>query len=354
MTKVTADQYKQYQELQNKLADALDNRDENAITQINAQLTAWAQQNSVDLTQPLEVEADTPDNGYVKPGGWGASTDANTWTITNMKDTPTLFKIVDSAGKNVAVNFRSQAGAQAYIDAHKGTTPPPPPPPSGDKDQFGIRKIFPDKAGGQVNTNGSARYFTRHYASGKPDDPTVEYTVTMPSGHQQDLECTCIVEMTGMNHNDTVDWKTRGPAHQDGSGKAWYCIDQETNGGNSGTKFQVERPHPSMHDNSSKVSVTGYSPPNLSSAKFGWKGITVNMSDNDVYIACWINMTPDDESGWRKIWDVHDKGQITDGQITPPTGGNVQIRIDGIKGKPLFTKGSVREITYSQASADSK
>ena len=50
----------------------------------------------------------------------------------------------------------------------------------------------------------------------------------------------------------------------------------------------------------------------------------------------------------------HDTGQIPEGQITPPTGGNIQIRIDGIIGKPLFDKVSVREITYNEASASAQ
>jgi hypothetical protein len=105
-----------------------------------------------------------------------------------------------------------------------------------------------------------------------------------------------------------------------------------------------------MHDASDKVKVYGFDIPNISTATFQWKGIAVNKGPNDVYIAAWINMTPADQTGWKKIWDVHDVGQIDSGQITPPTGGHVQVRIDGIKGKPKFTKGSVREIAYVESS----
>jgi hypothetical protein len=70
-----------------------------------------------------------------------------------------------------------------------------------------------------------------------------------------------------------------------------------------------------------------------------------------VYIACWINVTPEDPNGFKKVWDVHDTGQIESGQITPPTGGNCQVRIDGIKGTVSFEKSSVREIVYDEASA---
>ena len=202
-------------------------------------------------------------------------------------------------------------------------------------------------------TKADTVYKTRNYASGKPSEPTVELTITVPIANAQDIETTTIVQMTGMAHNDTIDFKHRGPAHQDGDAKthAWYCIDQETDGGNTGKKLQIERPHPSMHDASNLVK-TYFSPPKIATARIGWKAITVNKSPTDVYIAAWINMTPDYQGTWKKIWDCHDTGQIPSGQITPPTGGNVQFRCDGIIGKPTFSKSSVREVAYSQEAAD--
>jgi hypothetical protein len=38
------------------------------------------------------------------------------------------------------------------------------PNTTGDKDQFGIRKIFPDKVGGITITTAGVEYKTRHYA----------------------------------------------------------------------------------------------------------------------------------------------------------------------------------------------
>ncbi len=360
MTKVSQALYDEYKGLADQLASALDNRDQITVTQINAKITAWALVNKVDLTQVVEVDK-TPvpaDAGVVKPGGWGANPDASKWTVTHMKNPPVEFKVVDDKGVNVATNFKTQAGAQAYIDAHKGIPVPVPCPPGQHKDasgkcvdQFGQRKIFPDKAGGLTVTKADVVYKTRNYASGKPSEPTVELTITVPLDHAQDIEATAEVQMTGMSHNDTIDWKLRGPPHQDGDAKthAWYCIDQETNGGH-GTCFQVERPHPSMH-NATSLTTKYFSAPNIAKSTIGWKGIVVNKAPNDVYIACWINVTPADQNGWKKVWDCHDIGQIPEGQITPPTGGNCQIRIDGIIGKPLFSKASVREVAYNEASA---
>jgi hypothetical protein len=217
-------------------------------------------------------------------------------------------------------------------------------------DSQGQRAIFPSKPGGVNLTNPGVEFMTRHYASGMSDDPSVEVTFSVPSGHQMDLEVTAIVQMNGMNHNDTIDWKLRGPGHSDGSGKRWYCIDQETNGGH-GTCLQVESPHPHMTDNTSKVSKY-FSPPNISRARLGWKGLAVNRDANSCYLACWVNMTPDDQSGWKKVWDVMDTGQISGGAPrTAATGGNVQFRCDGISSHPSFTKASCREISWNASSA---
>lgn len=60
-----------------------------------------------------------PSEGFVKPGGWGASDDPTSWKLTNMRDKPALFKVTDSAGKNVATDFSSKQTAQQYIDYHK-------------------------------------------------------------------------------------------------------------------------------------------------------------------------------------------------------------------------------------------
>ena len=70
--------------------------------------------------QPQPPILKPADGTYViKPGGWGAVDNPNTWKITNMRDYPELFKIVDPADRNVATNFASQELAQSYIDYHK-------------------------------------------------------------------------------------------------------------------------------------------------------------------------------------------------------------------------------------------
>jgi len=99
-------------------------------------------------------------------------------------------------------------------------TPVPGPgggtaPPGGGGTTAGLapdgqRAIFPSKPGGRYVTTASTEFMTRHYASGMPElvnkrynDPSVE--VTLDSAGVMNQELTCIVQMNGMNHNDTVE-----------------------------------------------------------------------------------------------------------------------------------------------------
>jgi hypothetical protein len=74
----------------------------------------------------------------------------------------------------------------------------------------GQRAIFPSKPGGRYVTTAGTEFKTRHYASGMPElqkkrynDPSVE--VTLDSAGVMNQELTCIVQMAGMNHNDTIE-----------------------------------------------------------------------------------------------------------------------------------------------------
>lgn len=59
----------------------------------------------------------------------GANADANTWKVVPMKDDPRLFKVVDSAGINVADRFHTNANAEQYV-AHFVCSFRPAPAPT--------------------------------------------------------------------------------------------------------------------------------------------------------------------------------------------------------------------------------
>ena len=70
-----------------------------------------------------------PDDG--RPQDKGANADAHTWKVVSMKDDPSLFKVVDSAGINVADQFHSEANAKQYISYSVCNMPSPTPTNTG-------------------------------------------------------------------------------------------------------------------------------------------------------------------------------------------------------------------------------
>ena len=138
-----------------------------------------------ELPQPPIVK---PAEGtyVVKPGGWGALENPNTWKVVNMRDYPDLFKIVDAPGKNVATNFATEALAQQYITYFKANweeeddpqqnepgvpeeQPKPPHPATGEDGPY--------KAIGEELEGVKRGPTIRHYQSGKDDDKTIEMNV---------------------------------------------------------------------------------------------------------------------------------------------------------------------------------
>ena len=69
-----------------------------------------------------------PNDGRPQPIK-GANLDAHTWKVVPMTDDPSLFKVVDSAGINVADLFHSKANAEQYIVRFLCFTSSPSTPP---------------------------------------------------------------------------------------------------------------------------------------------------------------------------------------------------------------------------------
>lgn len=320
----------------------------------------------IDLSGKLEPGPEQePDEGYVKPGGWQANPDPKTWKVVPMKDNPKKFKVVDDKGKNVATEFKTQAGAQRYIDNAKGTPTPtacPPgqhrdlsgkcvpdsvPAPSGNKDQFGIVKIHPDKTGGETNIKFELEEKERHYASGKPSEWSVEYTANASSkDHNSDVEATFYTKINGFKTNeaDSISDKLTGPAHQDGA-CCWVIPDFMTDGSASKT-LETEKPHPSNHGvNPKPLSSIGGS---LVGKWFGHKAISYVKAGRR-FVESWIHFPVDnidkieDEQGeWRQYIPIT---QVSDDYIKA-NGTLTTCRIDGVKkgSPPDFKYCSVREI----------
>ena len=193
----------------------------------------------------------------------GRNKDPKTWKVTNMKKPKDQFKIVDDKGVNIATNFSTKAGAEALIKWSINHVPPvpgpdpdpnpnPTPTPTGDKDQFGILKIAPDKPGGKTNTTFELEEKERHYASGAPSEWSVEYTADLGE-NLSDIEATYYVKINGFKSEpDNISTKILGPSHTNGSGRSWYIGELATDGTSSKT-LMTEIPHPVYFNNHQKA-----------------------------------------------------------------------------------------------------
>lgn len=307
----------------------------------------------IDLSGKLELPPGPEpniDEGYQKPGGWGANTDPLTWTVTGMKDDPSKFKVVDNSGKNVATEFKTMAGAQDFInDAKEGHIPPPTPgpTPSGSKDKFGIIKIMKDKAGGEFNEKFNLQEKRRNYQSGKASEDSVEYTATASSKeHNSDVEATFYTHINSFktNESDSISDKLTGPNHSDGN-CCWVIPDFDT-GGSAKKTLETEKPHPQNHSVNPKplTSIGG----SIVGKWFGHKAISY-VKSGERYVESWIHFPIDnidtvdgEQSEWRQYIPTTKVGK----EYVKANGLLTTCRIDGVKkgDPPNFKYCSVREI----------
>ena len=323
-----------------------------------------------------DPDAQPPEKGTVLHGGWGGNNNPAKWKVSKMKKPKDQFKVVDDKKVNIATNFTSEDTAQQFIDWSKkhGPLPPDPPvtpgicepgyhhdetgkcvpdtpdhpPPTGDKDQFGILKIAPDKTGGKINTDFTLEEKERNYASGAPSEWSCEYTADL-GDKLSDIEVTYYVKINGFkDETDNISTKVLGPSHQDGDGRSWYISEIQTDGSDKET-LKTESPHPVYFQNHQPTKFKiGQS---IVGQWIGVKVITYLINNGkDRYIATYLDTPVTDinnpPNNWREYWSVNDTGQLDHAHFITPTGSLVTSRIDGItKGDPPdFKYASVREV----------
>jgi len=171
-------------------------------------------------TQPCP---DLPADGRPQPLK-NANKDAKTWKVVAMKDDPALFKVVDSAGINVADQFHTKEAAEQYVAHYVCDDEPDPECPAGTHLENGIcvPDVITPGGDGPYPVVGQKLAHTikravRHYASGKPDDETIEaniksiqfdnYQFVVDVGVPQEME-----------HDDNVSLKFGG-THM---GSGWF------------------------------------------------------------------------------------------------------------------------------------
>lgn len=169
-----------------------------------------------------------PDSQHVKDGGkgWGGDTASpELWKVVPMKDDPKLYKVVDDDDVNIAHKFQTEQEAKDYVKYYQckkeqglpiptpepgpGPTPEPPPTP-------GAKGEGPYEAKSE-KLNHTIKRAERHYASGAPDDETIEANIKNISHrkHQFVVDVTVPQEM---EHDDNLSLKLGG-THM---GTGWF------------------------------------------------------------------------------------------------------------------------------------
>src|SRR5215510_9665445 len=321
-----------------------------------------------DVVVVVPGQPTKPEEGsyFIKEGGWGADTNPDNWDVNQMRDKPDRFKVIDRNSKNVATDFLSAAIAANYIAWYREEAKHKPDDGGGGGgtgggnagvDKFGIAKIYPDGPGGKFLTDFKIEFKTRHYRSGKPDEPTMEYTnaAGSPNNGKQAVtnqEVTFYQQITKFKKkDDTISVKILGGAHSSsGGGKTGTCYDNQINvfGGNGNT-LEVERPHPSMHPCHQKTAFK------IGETLVGkWIGVKMICylinGGKDRHLEMQIDFPVADiakpANAWRKYWSVDDTGQLPKGHIIDPIGSLTTVRIDGVEKNGVeFKYASVREIS---------
>lgn len=321
----------------------------------------YAAELAVPLSGKVEPGPDqAPDEGYVKPGGWGANTDPKSWKVTNMKNPPSDFKVVDDMGVNVATNFHTVLAANNYISKHvvnpsdclpgfhrdsSGSCVPDVTPPTGNVDKFGILMVKKSAVSGKFETDFKLEEKKRNYASGKPSEWSTEYTNESPEVIQN-VEATCYERINGFKTNepDSISWKLNGPPHKDGA-RFWVIPDYMTDGSSKKT-LEIEDPHPNNKGiNPKPLTAIGGK---LIGQWFGYKGISQQTKDGKRHVESWIhypvtdiNNVAAEQDQWRLYisTDIESKYFKATGKLTTS-------RLDGTKegNPPDYKYASVREI----------
>jgi hypothetical protein len=295
----------------------------------------------------------TPKEGFVKLGGW-ANADINgrdDWKVVSMNDRPQLFKVVDKGGKNIATDFTTEANAENYIGYYKtnktsipakfseelkeeeepapGPSPAPAPSPGpivvpdeGDPDEpddtpdeppaHGSTVTGPYPSIGKELESTQRGPTTRHYASGKPDDQTIEKNVK--GIKYRNHQFIVYVTMKSIEHDDSVSLKYGG-THM---GTGWF--DNTVFFEDGATGLGTEEEHPSADLEIIKGPKIG----NILNKKLGLAGI-YRADENKVEL--WTDFQG---SGWKKQVEGTNVGGFNPKAST----FECQLRIDGFDDEP--------------------
>lgn len=293
----------------------------------------------VDITdENLDDPIPTDDAGRPQPEK-GANRDPNTWKVVPMKDDATLFKVVDGKGINVADLFKTQEGAQAFIDAFKKAPSPEPepvpipsptPPPTTTEPPATTTptptQVFPYPAIGTPMQSTQRGPTTRHYASGAPDDKTIEKNVKEIKF--DNYQFVCYVQVNTIEHDDTVSLKYGG-THM---GSGWFDMTTGFQDGQTCGGYEPE------HPTTKKCVIKGTKVGSVLKKNVGFGGIFYKKQNK---CELWINMG----AGWKKECEGANIGGFNPNSDI----NEAQLRIDGFEDVPIIQMAVVTEIAAPKA-----
>lgn len=281
-----------------------------------------------------------PDSfGTIKEGAkWSKNPGPSTgWKLVEMNDNKAKKKFVAPDGLNVIADLESDAQAKAIQDYFAvnvfppkidgGTTDPGPDIPPSPTDPVPTGEgPYPLK--GKVYSSTQRGPTTRHYASGAPDDQTIEKNVTkIQSGNHQMI--VDITVPTTMEHDDNLSIKIGGN-HMD---NGWFDNGISIYEGQSCLGTEIK------HPKTKKCIVKG--------KKYG------DLRGKRVQVASTYFLAENKTEYWIKmpggVWDKAAEGKDIGGFNSKTKEGEfaVQLRIDGFESKdkpPEIHSAIVQEI----------
>jgi hypothetical protein len=278
----------------------------------------------VDPEVPPTSGTKPADFGTIKQGGnWTSNPGpAETWVLKNMDNPPTEFKFVSASdGLNVIANIKSEAQAKELQEYFKVNVFPPkgndsstPNDPDGPETTTTLAAgDFPYESTGKSTPMSQRGPTIRHYASGKPDDNTIEKNAKKILF--DNIQAAFQIEVPKeWEHNDNLSIKLGG-THK---GTGWFDNGISIYEGQSCLGTEPEHPH----TNSCIIKGKKYGDirgKTVSVASTYFKG-----TNKTEY---WVNI-PGVTQGWEKACEGTDVGGFN------PKAGNeteVQLRIDGFK-----------------------
>ena len=186
------------------------------------------------LATPIPPIQKLVDDGRLQPEK-NANKDPNTWEVRNMKNPPTMFKVVDNKGTNVADNFNTREGAQQYIETRKGNPPKelvipdkPETPSTATVDKNGVMLLFPVKGKESFDPDHNFRN------DGKRFDFNSDFAPAMDLGGYFKIN---------KKTKDEISPKTFGGPHSEDTADRARCYDAGINIEGDRVRLRIEHQH---------------------------------------------------------------------------------------------------------------